>query len=198
MKGHHRDHQNDLGNLCNIKCVILDVDGVMTDGRIILTNHQDELKHFNVKDGLGIRLLQGVGVEFAVITGKTSQLLIDRLHHLHMNPDYIFQGQSNKIEAYESLKMKLSLADAHMAYMGDDLPDLPLLKRVGFSAAPADAHRLILAEKLDFIAKHKAGKGAVRDLCDHILGAYVSDERLVLEYAQFGAMQGDPRNKISR
>ena len=116
-----------------IKLLICDIDGVFSDGRIYLGNNGEELKAFNTKDGFGIKALIDSGIEVAVITGRHSQIVQQRMTSL--NVTYIYQGQENKLVAYDELKTKLNLNDDEIAYIGDDGPDLPVMERVGFAVA---------------------------------------------------------------
>ncbi|MFT6835818.1 MAG: 3-deoxy-D-manno-octulosonate 8-phosphate phosphatase (KDO 8-P phosphatase) [Francisellaceae bacterium] len=169
--------------LKKVKLLILDVDGVLTDGKIILSNNGDELKSFNVKDGLGIKLLQKLGIEVAIITGKTSNLVQRRFESLGVK--YIYQGQSNKIKAYQSLLARLNFIDNQVAYIGDDLPDLPLLTLVGFSITVNDGHYLI-KNKVDFCTSQNGGDGAVREVCDMIYKVHGLEKKLVEDFISLG------------
>ncbi|MDX1902442.1 MAG: HAD-IIIA family hydrolase [Gammaproteobacteria bacterium] len=151
-----------------IRLFILDVDGVLTSGRVYYGPNQLRLLDFHVHDGLGMKLLQRSGVELAIITARSSDALTERMQELGVT--HVFQNQHNKLTAYESLKEKLSLTDAEIAYVGDDLTDLALLKRVGFSATVANAPK-ILQEHVDWITSCAGGSGAVRELCEAIMHA---------------------------
>jgi 3-deoxy-D-manno-octulosonate 8-phosphate phosphatase (KDO 8-P phosphatase) len=124
-----------------IKLLICDIDGVFSDGRIYLGNQGEELKAFNTKDGFGIKALINSGFEVAVITGRHSQIVQQRMTSLTV--PHIYQGQENKLQAYQQLKDKLQLSDEQIAYIGDDGPDLPVMELVGFAVAVNDAHPLI-------------------------------------------------------
>lgn len=149
-----------------IKLLICDIDGVFSDGRIYLGNNGEELKAFNTKDGFGIKALIDSGIEVAVITGRHSQIVQQRMTSLHVT--YIYQGQENKLVAYDELKTKLNLSDDEIAYIGDDGPDLPVMERVGFAVAVNDAHPLV-----KYIAHYTTlmpgGFGAVRELTDLLM-----------------------------
>lgn len=154
--------------LKHIKLLLLDVDGVMTDGGIIYDANGVETKRFNVKDGHGIKMLQRYGIEVGIITGRTSIVVDNRAKELGIT--LLYQGSLKKIEQYEEVKQVTGLMDHQIAYMGDDIIDIPVIKQVGFSAAPADAVDDVLAT-VDYTSNLKGGAGAVRDLCDHILKA---------------------------
>lgn len=154
--------------LKNIKLLLLDVDGVMTDGGIIYDASGLETKRFNVKDGHGIKMLQRYGVEVGIITGRTSIVVDNRARELGIG--LVYQGSLKKIESYEDIKRKTGLTDNQIAFMGDDVIDVPVLRRVGFSAAPLDCVSDVLSV-VDYVATLQGGRGAVREVCDHILKA---------------------------
>ena len=154
--------------LKNIRLLLLDVDGVMTDGGIIYDASGLETKRFNVKDGHGIKMLQRYGIEVGIITGRTSKVVDNRARELGIN--LVYQGALKKLESYDDVKAKTGLTDPEIAYMGDDVIDVPVLRRVGFSAAPLDALPEVKAV-VDYVATRSGGQGAVREICDHILKA---------------------------
>lgn len=149
-----------------IQLLICDVDGVMSDGLIYMGNNGEELKAFNVRDGYGIRCLLTSGIEVAIITGRQSKLLEDRAKTLGIT--YLYQGQHNKLLAYQQLLDTLNLKPEQTAYIGDDLIDLPVMEKVGLSVAVADAHPL-LTPRANYVTRIAGGRGAVRELCDLIL-----------------------------
>lgn len=151
-----------------IKCVICDIDGVMTDGLIYIDNNNNELKTFNIQDGLGLKLLMAAGIEVAVITGSQNAVIEHRMKQLDIR--HYFKGQINKQSAYDTLKARLSLPDAAFAYIGDDLPDLPIMKQVGLSVAVSNAVRQV-KEMASWNTELHGGRGAVREVCDLILNA---------------------------
>lgn len=155
-----------LTKAAKVKLLICDVDGVMSDGLIYMGNNGEELKAFNVRDGYGIRCLLTSNIEVAIITGRKAKLLEDRSQTLGIT--YLYQGQSDKLLAYQQLLDTLQLSDEQIAYIGDDLIDWPVMAKVGLSVAVADAHPLLLP-KADYITRLGGGKGAVRELCDLIL-----------------------------
>lgn len=154
--------------LKNISLLLLDVDGVMTDGGIIYDASGLETKRFNVKDGHGIKMLQRHGVEVGIITGRTSIVVDNRARELGIT--LVYQGSLKKIDSYNDIKHMTGLTDAQIAYMGDDVIDVPVLRRVGFSAAPLDALPEVRGV-VNYVSSCTGGYGAVRDLCDHILKA---------------------------
>ncbi|WP_456456118.1 KdsC family phosphatase [Thermovibrio sp.] len=149
-----------------VKLLILDVDGVLTDGTITYTPFGTEIKSFNVKDGFGIVKALKEGLKVAIVSGRYSSLVEKRFSELGV--EEIYQGVKDKLELYNSLKEKFSLEDFQIAVMGDDLPDIPLLKVCGVSGAPKDAVpevKLIV----DFVSTKEGGKGAVREFIDFLL-----------------------------
>ena len=152
----------------NIRLLICDVDGVMSDGLIYMGNHGEELKAFNVRDGYGIRCLITSDIEVAIITGRNAKLVENRAKTLGIT--HLYQGQSNKLVAFEKILSDLSLSPSQVAYIGDDLIDWPVMEKVGLSVAVADAHPLLLP-KAHYMTRIAGGRGAVRELCDLILQA---------------------------
>ncbi len=152
--------------LRNIKLLLLDVDGVMTDGGIYYSNSGDELKKFNIQDGYGLVKIQQAGITVGIITGRMSKIVARRVEELGIRE--VHQNLDNKLEVYESIKKKMNLTDANVAYVGDDEFDLPVLERVGFSAAPADAVAAV-RKKVHFVSTRNGGQGAVREVVDLIL-----------------------------
>jgi len=152
----------------NIKVLMLDVDGVLTDGSIILDNVGNEFKSFNVRDGHGIKMLMRSGIEVALITGRYSRVVDRRAHELGIKE--VFQRCRDKIIAYRQLAEKYSLKDNEIAYIGDDIVDIPLLKKSGLSVAVADAHEEVKVFAM-MVTENRGGRGAVREVCDFLLRA---------------------------
>ena len=152
----------------NIKFLILDVDGVLTDGSIILDNEGNEFKSFHVRDGHGIKMLMRAGIKVALITGRYSKVVDRRAHELGITE--VFQKCRDKRIAYSQLAEKYSLNDNEIAYIGDDIIDIPLLKRSGFPVVVADADDEVKAVA-KMITKKVGGRGAVREVCDFLLKA---------------------------
>jgi 3-deoxy-D-manno-octulosonate 8-phosphate phosphatase (KDO 8-P phosphatase) len=150
--------------LRRIKFLLLD--GVMTDGGIYFSERGDELKKFNIHDGYGIAKLRKTGVKVGILTGRASSLVERRAQELGI--EEVRQNLENKGQAYEEIKVKYSLADGEIAYVGDDEPDLPVMKKVGFAACPADAIASV-RRQADFVCKSRGGEGAVREVVDLIL-----------------------------
>jgi 3-deoxy-D-manno-octulosonate 8-phosphate phosphatase (KDO 8-P phosphatase) len=149
-----------------IKLLICDVDGVLSDGKVYFTNQGDEIKNFSIKDGLGIKLLQRNSVDVAIITGRESKIVEQRSRELGIS--HIYQGQTDKQAAFDNLLNKLSLSKQQVAYVGDDLPDLPLIKQVGLGISVSDGYSLV-CQQADWVTEKKGGDGAVREVADLLL-----------------------------
>jgi len=148
-----------------IKLLILDVDGVLTDGRIIYDNFGDEIKCFNVYDGFGMTLLHQAGIKSVIITAKKARIVERRAKDMHIAKVY---SDYRKLKVYESVIKKFKLKDEEVCFIGDDLIDLPVLKRVGLSVAPPEAVEEV-KNSCHYITKKSGGKGAVRELVEIIL-----------------------------
>ena len=149
-----------------IKLVLLDVDGTLTDGGIYRGNNGEELKRFNVKDGYAIVNAQKLGIEFGIITGRKSELVEIRAKELKIK--YLYQGISEKTVILEEIMKKDGLSKEEIAYMGDDLNDLLIMKQVGLSGTPKDAVDEVI-QVADFVSKKNGGSGEVREFIEHIL-----------------------------
>lgn len=165
----------------NIKLVIFDVDGVLTAGVLSYGHDGIEVKHFHVHDGQGIKLLIKSGVDIGVITTCQSSIIKRRIQDLGIH--HLYQGQTDKLPAYEDLKQKLKLSDEQIAYVGDDLPDLPMLKRVGLAVTVPNAPKII-QQHTHWITKAKGGKGAAREVCDFIMQAQGTYQTIIDSYLQ--------------
>ena len=153
-------------NLAAIKLVGFDVDGVLTDGRIIIDDEGRESKNFYSRDGLGLKILQRAGLDVVLITGRESRLLEIRARDLGLAE--IRQGVEDKWAVFEEVLKKRGLGPSEAAFAGDDLIDLPVLARVGLALAPADAVPEVLAAA-HFVAPAPGGRGAVRQMIEFIL-----------------------------
>ena len=149
-----------------IAMLLMDVDGVLTDGRIILDNQGNELKAFHVRDGHGIKMAQGAGIIIGIITGRKAPVVDIRARELSITE--VHQGAREKINVYEALLAKYSLRDDQVAYVGDDIVDLEVMRRVGFAASVADADPSVISEA-DMITKAAGGRGAVREVIAYLL-----------------------------
>jgi len=168
-----------LNRLERIKLLILDIDGVLTDGGIVYNDNAVETKVFCVKDGLGIRLLMEAGINLCIITGRRS----DALHHRckNLGIDLIFDGIDNKAAIFDLVLDRTGVNAEETAFVGDDLPDLALMKKVGLFIVVADAHQTVL-ENADMVTSAKGGKGAVREVCEAILKARGFWENILERY----------------
>ncbi|MGD8914374.1 MAG: 3-deoxy-manno-octulosonate-8-phosphatase KdsC [Candidatus Thiodiazotropha sp.] len=151
-----------------VKLVIFDVDGVLTDGGLFFGDDGQEYKSFNSKDGHGMRMLQKSGVVIGVITGRTSEVVRIRMENLGV--EHVYQGKRDKLPAYVELRDKLGLRDEEVAYVGDDVVDLPIMRRVGLAIAVNDAHPFVL-QHAHWQTPHRGGRGAARDVCEMVLEA---------------------------
>ncbi|MDP1677924.1 MAG: HAD-IIIA family hydrolase [Bacteroidota bacterium] len=152
--------------LKKIKLLATDVDGVLTDAGAYYSEDGIELKKFNIRDGMGIVLLRKAGYKIAFVTTENTKIVEKRAERLQV--DDLIQGSYNKMEALEKLLQKYSLKWEEIAFIGDDINDIPVLKKVGFSAAPANA-TAINKKIADFVTKSDGGHGAVREVCDLLL-----------------------------
>lgn len=152
--------------LKQIKLVLLDADGVLTQGNIIYTNTGSEVMVFNVKDGLGIRLLMKAGIKIGIVTGRGSEALCHRLRDLGI--ELIFDRVRDKAAVLQSISDQTGISAREIAFMGDDLPDISLMKQVGLSIAVSDAHETVI-KHADMVTTRKGGSGAVREACEVIL-----------------------------
>lgn len=151
-----------------IRMLILDVDGVLTDGSIILDNNGNEYKRFNVRDGHGIRMLIRTGIKGAIITGRRSEVVVRRAAELEITE--VHQGVFDKVSVYEKILSKYNFKEEEIAFMGDDIVDIGILRRVGLSAVPADAEEGV-KRWASFVSAKNGGRGAVRELTNLILSS---------------------------
>ena len=161
-----------------IKAIVFDVDGVLTDGGIIYDNAGMEFKRFNVKDGQIIKYLKRAEIYTVVITGRDSLVVRNRCEELKIDKHY--HGIKNKLETYQKLKEKWQLTDEQIAYVGDDINDLPVLVRCGLSCTPSDGHYKV-KEHVDLVLKSKGGEGVLRELADLVLEAQNRYEDIIKE-----------------
>lgn len=152
--------------LQKIRLLLLDVDGVLTDGRIVYDNNGVEAKAFNVRDGHGLKMLQRAGVRIGIITGRSSRVV--ELRAAELGIEILHQGAKDKLVPYRQVLAELALADSEVAYVGDDVVDLPILRRVGFAATVADACEDV-KPLVHHVCRKPGGQGAVREICDLLL-----------------------------
>lgn len=157
-----------LDKAAKIKLLVFDVDGVLTDGRLIVGDDGQEYKSFFSKDGLGIKMLLKTGVEVAVITARTSKVVIHRMENLGI--EHIYQGQQEKLPAFESILKELNISAEEAAYVGDDVIDLPVMLRAGLAITVQDAHPLA-KQHAHWQTPQPGGQGAARDVCELIMQA---------------------------
>lgn len=158
-----------------IKLLIMDVDGVLTDGKIFFHDHGVETKVFNTQDGFGIKMLQADGISVAVITGRQSELVTRRMQELKI--DHVYQQQTDKFSVYQQLMHQLDLQKNQIAMVGDDLTDVKIIRDCGFGVAVANAQPIV-KEYADYVTQMQGGDGAVREVCNLILRAqYKLSER---------------------
>ncbi|MFN0039833.1 MAG: KdsC family phosphatase [Burkholderiales bacterium] len=151
-----------------IRVAIFDVDGVMTDGTIRLTRHGEESKDFNILDGLGLKMLGASGIDLALISGRKSAVVALRARETGIA--HVLQGITDKLETYQRLLRKLHLAEEESSYMGDDLPDLPVLRRCGLAFSVPDAPPIVRSHA-HVVTNRAGGRGAVREACEFLMQA---------------------------
>ena len=151
-----------------VRCLILDVDGVLTDGGIVFDDEGRQIKRFDVRDGHGLKMLMRYGIEVALLTGRTSQVVLHRA--LDLGIEDVYQGAKNKLDVYNEILRKKNILPSVTAFVGDDVVDVPVLRRVGFSATVADAADAV-KKVVDYITERNGGRGAVREICEIILQA---------------------------
>lgn len=162
-----------------IKLMAFDIDGVMTDGGLHYTDDGRELKTFNVQDGLGLKLMQRGGIGLAIVTGRSSGVVAARAADLGI--EHVFQGVGDKRATVSGLIEKLGLHWSEVAFMGDDLIDLPAMLQCGFAVAPANAHPLV-KERAHAVTDAGGGRGAVREAIEFVLAAQGKLETLLAPY----------------
>ena len=160
--------QDILEKASKIKLIIFDVDGVLTDGRLFFGDDGQEYKAFHSRDGHGMKMLKNSGVEVGIITGRTSKVVEHRMANLGI--EHVYQGKLEKLPAFEELIEKLGVKPQEVAYVGDDVVDLPIMLRVGLAVAVADAHELVIKHS-HWQTAHGGGQGAARDVCELIMEA---------------------------
>lgn len=151
-----------------VKLLLLDVDGVLTDGRLYFTNTGEEIKAFHSLDGQGIKMLMSKGVDVGIISGRSSKLLEKRA--LNLGIELLYQGREDKLNVLNEICNNTSIEPEYICYAGDDLPDLPVLKTVGLSFSVPGGHGSIKAA-VDAITDTPGGEGAVREITDYLLQA---------------------------
>lgn len=172
---HTTENRDLLERARNIRLLALDVDGVLTDGRLYFDQQGNEMKAFCTRDGLGLKTLQRFDIALAFITGRSSRIVTDRARELGI--DLVYQGRNDKLNALTELMSETGVSEQGICYAGDDWIDLPVLERVGLSVAPADAAPLV-RQRVHWVTQAGGGHGAVREICDLILTSQGLDRRL--------------------
>lgn len=174
--------QPTLAERCRrIELLVLDVDGVLTDGGIVYTDNEVEVKHFHVRDGAGLKIWELVGKRSAIITGRTSKIV--EVRGAEVGVGWIFQGATHKTPAFRELLAKATVTPEQVCYVGDDVPDLPLLHASGLAVAVADACPEVRAAA-HFVTRAVGGRGAVREVIELILGCQGLWQRVVARILQ--------------
>ena len=168
--------------LKKIKALITDIDGVMTDGGIILGTDGQEFKRFDAKDGMGITMARTAGIIVIILTGRTSESVAKRGEELKF--DGVYQGFMDKMIAYEEIKSNYNLLDEEILHIGDDILDLPLFEKVGFSVSPADGNPLV-NNSAKYVTERKAGHGAVRETVEMLLEAQGKLNQVISDIASY-------------
>lgn len=171
----------------DIRLLLLDVDGVLTDGRLGLSSGGEEITFFSIHDGMGIRLAQEAGLTVGILSGRESRAMRRRARQLGIK--LVLEGSEDKRKDFIALLARSRLKKEEVAYVGDDLTDLPVLAEVGFSAAPADASPDV-KERVHYVARARGGKGAVREVVEHLLRASGRWEKAVA--ALIGGLSLEP------
>ena len=157
-----------MEKLKRIQLLLLDVDGVLTDGSIFYNDDGREIKVFNARDGFGIKLVIQAGITVGIVTGRSSEALRHRCEN--MGIQHLYDGVEDKAGMLENIATQTGIEAEHAAFVGDDLPDLPLMRRTGMSIAVADAHEIV-RQKADWTTRAPGGRGAVREVCEALLKA---------------------------
>lgn len=160
--------QDLLEKAARIRLLVFDVDGVLTDGSLFIGDDGQEYKAFYSRDGHGMKMLQATGVEIGVITGRTSEVVRLRMESLAIR--HVYQGRMEKLPAFEDLLAATGVLPEEVAYVGDDIMDLPVMRRVGLAVAVQDAHSLV-KKNSHWITSNGGGRGAGRDICELIMEA---------------------------
>jgi len=168
-----------LAQARQLKLLILDVDGVLTDGRLFFDDQGKEYKCFHARDGHGIKLLRQTGVEVAIISGRKSNSVALRMKSLGI--EYVYQGHEDKISAFYEILDKLTIKPEQVGYVGDDLLDLPIMIKVGLAIAVKDAN-FAVKQYADWCTPSEGGQGAVRDVCDLVMQAQETFEKVLQKY----------------
>ena len=170
-----------LERAARIKLVAFDVDGVLTDGGLYIGDNGVEYKAFYSRDGHGMRMLMDSGIDVGIITGRQSQLVTDRMNALGVK--HVYQGRREKRPAFESMVKETGLSSEQIAFVGDDVMDVPVMRRVGLAIAVADAHPLVI-EHAHWQTRNPGGRGAVRDVCELVMQAHGCLDTALRQYTE--------------
>jgi 3-deoxy-D-manno-octulosonate 8-phosphate phosphatase (KDO 8-P phosphatase) len=165
-----------IDRAARIRLLVLDVDGVLTDGRLYFDNRGNETKAFCTRDGLGLRALQSQGIVLAFISGRQSEIVSQRAEQLGV--EHVYQGRNDKLNAYNELLSDTGMEEQHTCYAGDDWIDIPVLDRVGLAVTVPEADALVKS-RTHWVTTRGGGNGAVREICDLILAAQGLDQRVL-------------------
>jgi 3-deoxy-D-manno-octulosonate 8-phosphate phosphatase (KDO 8-P phosphatase) len=165
-----------LERAAKIRMLVLDVDGVLTDGRLYFDSRGNEMKAFNTRDGLGIKALQWHGTTLALITGRQSDMVAQRAAQLGI--EHVYQGRNDKLNAFNELLSDTHMDEEKICYAGDDWIDIPVLDRVGLAVTVADADEVV-KNRVHWVTSRNGGRGAVREICDLILAARGLDQQVL-------------------
>jgi 3-deoxy-D-manno-octulosonate 8-phosphate phosphatase (KDO 8-P phosphatase) len=165
-----------LERAAKIRMLVLDVDGVLTDGRLYFDSRGNEMKAFNTRDGLGIKALQWHGTTLALITGRQSDMVAQRAAQLGI--EHVYQGHNDKLNAFNELLSDTHMDEEKICYAGDDWIDIPVLDRVGLAVTVADADEVV-KNRVHWVTSRNGGRGAVREICDLILAARGLDQQVL-------------------
>lgn len=173
-----------LERATRVRALVLDVDGVLTDGRLYFDSQGNEMKAFSTRDGLGMRALQSQGILLALITGRESSIVTRRAANLGIQ--HVYQGRTDKLNAFNELLQATGVDQQDVCYAGDDWVDIPVLDRVGLAVTVADADAVV-KQHVHWITSRGGGRGAVREICDVILAAQGLDQRVLEGILSHGA-----------
>jgi len=174
-------HGDVLRRAAQVRLAVFDVDGVLTDGRLILGDDGQEYKAFHSRDGHGLRMLQDSGIAVAIITGRTSQVVEKRARELGI--EHLYQGRRDKLPALQELLALLRLRNEALAYVGDDVVDLPVMRRVGLAVAVGDAHPYV-KRHAHWVTDAPGGRGAAREVCELLMQAHGTLEACLRAYVE--------------
>ncbi|MDX1433323.1 MAG: 3-deoxy-manno-octulosonate-8-phosphatase KdsC [Gammaproteobacteria bacterium] len=173
-----------LERAARVRLVVFDVDGVLTDGRLLIGDNGVEYKAFHSRDGHGMKMLKATGVELAIITGRRSRLVAERMASLGIT--HVHQGSAEKLPVFDGMIAELGMDAEVVAYVGDDVVDLPVMARAGFAVAVADAHPLV-REHAHWCTGSAGGRGAAREVCDLIMRAQGTLDAVHRQYLGAGS-----------